>query len=73
MDKKHSIEKRRCKISVRNCSGNAGKNAKQYSIGLPTRWMQSMNITPDDRDVEIAFDGTQITLQKRQENGLEEA
>lgn len=60
------MEKRKCKISVRSCAGNAGKGSKQYSLGLPSKWIQEMNITPENRDAEISFDGEIIYIRKAQ-------
>lgn len=33
-------------------------------MGLPTTWMRAMNITPDERDAEISFDGSSIIIRK---------
>jgi len=60
----NKVEKRRCKISVRGCSGNVSKDTKQYSAWLPSKWIRAMNITPEDRDAEISFDGDAITIRK---------
>lgn len=60
------MEKRNCKISVRSCAGNAGKGSRQYSLGLPSKWIQAMNITPESRDAEISFDGETICIRKAQ-------
>ena len=63
------MEKRKCKISVRSCAGNAGKGSKQYSLGLPSKWIQEMNITPENRDAEISFDGETISIRKVPKTG----
>ena len=68
MYKEESKEKRNYKISVRNCAGNAGKTSKQYSIGLPSKWMHTMGITPEKRNVVISFDGTEIRIRKLEGN-----
>lgn len=67
------MEKRKCKISVRSCAGNAGKGSKQYSLGLPSKWIQAMNITPESRDAEIFFDGETISIRKLQKKGTFES
>lgn len=62
------MEIRKYKVSIRGCSGNA-KGAQQYSIGLPTKWMRLMNIAPEDREVEISFDGSEIRIRRAEGDG----
>ena len=62
--------RRKCKVYVRSGTGTASKGAKQYSISLQTKWMQMMGISPDARDVELSFDGTAISIKKREESEL---
>lgn len=57
-------ETRKCKITIGKPGGNASKGAKNYRLSLPTNWMNEMEITPDDRNVKISFDGKKITVEK---------
>lgn len=60
------METRKCKISVGKPGGNASKNAKNYRLSIPTKWVQEMGISPEERDLFISFDGKSITVQKAQ-------
>ena len=59
---------RNCKVYVRKGTGTAGKGAKQYSISLPSKWMNVLKISEDNRDVELSFDGNTISIKKRTES-----
>lgn len=58
------MERRMCKVSVMKAGGNAGKDAKKYSVRLPNKWAREMQINPEERDVVISFDGAKVTIQK---------
>ena len=55
---------RRSKLQVRNPGGTAGPNGKQYRICLPTKWINAMGISPEERSVTLSFDGNEITIRK---------
>ena len=57
-------EIRQSKVTVCRPGGNASTNARQYRVSLPTKWVKEMEITPEERNVEISFDGTVITIRK---------
>lgn len=59
------MENRKRKVSIRKASGNASVGSKKYSIDLPSIWMQTMEITEEDREVEIRFNGKQIIISKK--------
>lgn len=61
-------EARNVKLYVRNPGGNAGSAAKQYRVSLPTKWVKEMGITPEKRDITLAFDGSQISIRKQEES-----
>lgn len=58
------MEKRVCKILVYRAGGNTGRNTKKYGISLPSKWMKEMGITPEERDVQISFDGSSVVIRK---------
>ena len=45
--------------------GNAGKNSISNKISIPYKWLDLMDITKNSRDIEMKFDGTKITIEKR--------
>ena len=58
------METRKCKISVGKPGGNASKNAKNYRLSLPSKWVQEMGVSPEERELRISFDGKRITIVK---------
>ncbi len=56
------------KMNVRNPGGNAGSEARQYRLSLPTKWLKIMGITPDERTVKLTFDGEKIIIHKAEDN-----
>ena len=61
------MERRKCIVSVTKAGGNAGKDIKRYSVRLPNKRAHEMNVTPEDREVAISFDGSAVTIQKTKE------
>jgi len=45
----------------------AGSNSQMAKMNLPITWIRAMGITPENRGVEIVFDGKKITIQKKEE------
>ena len=58
------METRKCKISVGKPGGDASKNAKNYRLSLPSKWVQEMGVSPEERELRISFDGKRITIVK---------
>lgn len=50
------------KISIGKKGGNASKNSVGYKITIPNLWMKEWGITPDDREVNVSFDGEKILI-----------
>ena len=58
------METRKYKISVGKPGGNSSKNAKNYRLSLPSKWVQEMGVSPEERELRISFDGKRITIVK---------
>lgn len=56
------MEKRLARINSSAAGGTAGTGAKTHKVTLPSRWLQAMGITDENQEVELAFDGQQITI-----------
>lgn len=56
--------KRGVNIIITKPGGTASANAKSYRLSLPTRWVEEMGVTPEDRRVIISFDGDEIKIKK---------
>ena len=58
------METRKCKISVGKPGGDASKNAKNYRLSLPSKWVQEMGVSPEERELRISFDSKRTTIVK---------
>ena len=56
------MEKRIVNVIIQAPGGTAAKNANTYKISLPSSWVKEMGISKNDRQVELKFDGTSITI-----------
>ena len=61
------MEKRNGKIIFAKAGGNASKNAYNCKVSLTKKWIDAMEITTDERDVTLQFDGKKIVLEKGDE------
>ena len=59
------MEKRIGNVIIQAPGGTAAKNANTYKLSLPSSWVREMGISEDDRQVEMKFDGTSITITKK--------
>lgn len=59
------MEKRIGNVIIQAPGGTAGKNSSTYKVSLPSAWIKEMGITDSDRQVELTFDGTAITISKK--------
>lgn len=58
------MESRIAKVSFNKSGGTAKGNAITNRITIPTKWIKEMNITEDDRDVELKFENGKIIIEK---------
>jgi len=61
------MEIRRGNAQIKKAGGNASKSALSYRIGIPTSWAVALGITADSREMELSFDGLQITIKKAED------
>lgn len=59
------MERRTAKVNISSAGGTAAKGSKTYKITLPTKWVETMGINEERREVELTFDGTAVTLFRR--------
>ena len=64
------MEKRKAKVNISAAGGTAGKGAKTCKVTLPTAWVDALGINGENREIEISFDGTKITI-SRSLSGME--
>lgn len=59
------MEKRIVNVIIQAPGGTAAKNSSTYKLSLPSSWVKEMGISEEDRQVEMKFDGTSITITKK--------
>lgn len=58
------MEHRTAKVNISTAGGTAAKNSRTCKVTLPTTWLEEMGITEEQRELELTFDGTTITLSR---------
>ncbi len=58
------MERRQGNIIIHASGGTAGQGANTYKLTLPSAWIKEMGIDESGRKVELAFDGSMITIVK---------
>ena len=56
------MEKRTAKVNISAAGGTAAKGSRTCKVTLPTTWLEAMGIRESQRELELSFDGEQITL-----------
>ena len=56
------MDKRIAKVNISAAGGTAAKGAKTCKVTLPTSWLDALGISEHQRELELTFDGHQITL-----------
>lgn len=59
------MERRIAKVNISSAGGTAAGGAKTCKVTLPTKWIEAMGITEDQRELELSFDGMKVTLSRR--------
>lgn len=59
------MEKRSGKIIIQAPGGTAAKGSYTYKLSIPSSWIKDMGISENDRQVDLCFDGTSISVSKR--------
>ena len=59
------METRTANLIVGTSGGTAGKNATNYKLALPSTWIKEMGLTPEQRQVELRFDGASIVITRK--------
>lgn len=47
--------------------GKSGKGSVSCKLSVPTKWVKEMELTEEDREVEVMFDNNIITIKKRED------
>lgn len=58
------MERRVLKIMFNKSGGTASKNSYSPKLSIPKNWLDEMDVTPDDREVSVSFNGKEIVIKK---------
>lgn len=59
------METRTANLIIGTSGGTAGGNATNYKMALPSTWIKEMGLTPEQRQVELRFDGASIVITRK--------
>ena len=59
------MEIRTANLIIGTSGGTAGGNATNFKLALPSTWIKEMGLTPEQRQVELRFDGTSIIITRK--------
>lgn len=59
------METRTANLIIGTSGGTAGGNATSYKLALPSTWIKAMGLTPEQRQVELRFDGASIVITRK--------
>ena len=59
------METRTANLIIGTSGGTAGGNATNYKLALPSTWIREMGLTPEQRQVELRFDGASIVITRK--------
>ena len=59
------METRTANLIIGTSGGTAGGNATNYKLALPSTWIKELGLTPEQRQVELRFDGTSIVITRK--------
>ena len=60
------METRSAKLIVNKSGGTASEKSKTYRVTIPNSWVEQLGISEDNREIELSFDGTEITVRRKQ-------
>lgn len=57
-------ETRNMRCMINKVGGNAGSGAVNYRVSLPSAWAAAMNISKENPELVMTFDGKKITIER---------
>ena len=60
------METRSAKLIVNKSGGTASEKSKTYRVTIPNSWVEQLGISEENREIELSFDGTEITVRRKQ-------
>ena len=59
------METRTANLIIGTSGGTAGGSANNYKISLPSTWVQKLGLDAENRQMELSFYGTSITITRK--------
>ena len=60
------METRNAKLIINKSGGTASEKSKTYRVTIPNSWVEQLGISEDNREIELSFNGTEITVRRKQ-------
>lgn len=60
------METRNAKLIINKSGGTASEKSKTYRVTIPNSWVEQLGISEENREIELSFDGTEITVSRKQ-------
>lgn len=60
------METRNAKLIINKSGGTASEKSKTYRVTIPNSWVEQLGISEENREIELSFDGTEITVRRKQ-------
>ena len=60
------METRNAKLIVNKSGGTASEKSKTYRVTIPNSWVEQLGISEDNREIELSFNGSEITVRRKQ-------
>lgn len=58
------METRKAKLIANKSGGNASANSYTFRATIPTAWIKEMGLNIEERDIQLSFDGKEVTIKK---------
>lgn len=59
------MEQREANLIIGKAGGTAGKGAKTYKISIPSSWINQLDLSEENRSIELTYDGEQIVIKPK--------
>ena len=60
------METRNAKLTINKSGGTASEKSKTYRVTIPNSWVEQLGISEENREIELSFDGAEITVRRKQ-------
>ena len=60
------MKTRNAKLIINKSGGTASEKSKTYRVTIPNSWVEQLGISEDNREIELSFNGSEITVRRKQ-------